>query len=430
MPQAVEFHKGLQEIEAWKTEGNFFSVVLLKHKFLISSAIFILLLVIGMYLPSSINGQITLNFQRGAEAFLVALFFLLFLLNGLSSPVLILFSLSLPLILVLATLTSPLHDIAPGVAIYYVPFSLMLCLNLRRTAWSGGITVVFVVVNIVNLSFNVLTILDIKAADSLLLNLYSSVFPELLTRMVIQYNKPVLSFALHSVAALMYFLFFVCNVSAYKAGKGIIYLFFAIGYFISCFFLYSNTAFFIIFFMLIFVLYKFIPRNGKSLILSLITAMVFFVSISVSFIVSFRPVSEFTVSRYEKVEEKLTSKVNGLYGRYRTEGGQSDNILYALDNPFQPAGFRKNEEIHYRDSGIVEYFVRGSFGLLMVIYIGFFLFLFVNLRSKTTAMFLFIVVVAAEAGFSYMCYPRFQYLLPVFIVFLNSLEKKPVPVPS
>ncbi len=407
--------------------GKVWRVTIVKHRQVLSTYIMLALLIGGLFMPSSFNGQITLNFQRGAEVLLVALFFLLFLLNGLSSPLLLICSLSIPLFLLLATILSPLSDIAAGVAIYYIPFSLMICLNLRAVKWSKLLEAAFVIVCITNLLFNFFVIVSFKPANLFLMNLYTSINPRSLYLMLILNSKPVFTYTLHSVAALMYFLFFVCNICAFKAKKNSLYLFLAAGYFASCFFLYSNTAFFILFFMVLFGLYKLRPAHLKECVTSGATVLLLLILVVVT-AVSFSDVlSDKFARQYKRVELKVTSKVNGLYGRYTSEGGQSENIKYAIENPHLPAGFRKNEDIHYRDSGIVEYFVRGSFGLVISIYFGLFLFLFINLRSRSTALILFLVILAAEAGFSYMSYPRFQYLLPFLIVFLNSLEKPIVP---
>ncbi|MEO7651366.1 MAG: hypothetical protein ABIZ80_12950, partial [Bryobacteraceae bacterium] len=119
----------------------------------------------------------------------------------------------------------------------------------------------------------------------------------------------------------------------------------------------------------------------------------------------------------------------GLLGRYSASGGLLGNLQYIADNPFSPIGLGLSRRLWYADSGPVEYIMKGSFPLLLSVYAGLFLFFRKNLVSKSRALFLFVVFVGFEVGYSNLQYFRTQYLLPFLIVYLNSLDRQAT-VPS
>jgi hypothetical protein len=85
-------------------------------------------------------------------------------------------------------------------------------------------------------------------------------------------------------------------------------------------------------------------------------------------------------------------------------------------------------QLWYADSGPVEYILKGSFPLLFAVYTGAFLFFRRNLRSKRRAMFVFLVFLGFELGYTNLQYIRTQCLLPFVVIYLNGLDAGNIPM--
>ena len=66
--------------------------------------------------------------------------------------------------------------------------------------------------------------------------------------------------------------------------------------------------------------------------------------------------------------------------------------------------------------------LKGSFPLLFTVYAGAFLFFRKNLFSRSRAVFLFLVFLGFELGYSNLQYIRTQCFLPFLVVYLNGLD--------
>jgi len=130
----------------------------------------------------------------------------------------------------------------------------------------------------------------------------------------------------------------------------------------------------------------------------------------------------------------LNADVNGLLPRYGSGGALRVPLSYLFDHPMSPIGFMTPPAVvagdtALSDSGPVEYLLRGSVPLLVLVYFGLYRFLRFNLPLKGHALFLFLVIVAFEVGFSSLIYYRTFYLLPFFVIYLRhvTLEFSGVP---
>jgi len=129
----------------------------------------------------------------------------------------------------------------------------------------------------------------------------------------------------------------------------------------------------------------------------------------------------------EDVSEIFHREDNGLLGRYSSVGGLSNNFEFILDHPLRPIGLGFSDDLWYADSGPVEYILKGSFPLLATVYLGAFLFFFRNLKSRSRAIFILVVFMGFEIGYSNLQYLRTQYFLPFLVVYLNWLDTEAAP---
>jgi hypothetical protein len=125
----------------------------------------------------------------------------------------------------------------------------------------------------------------------------------------------------------------------------------------------------------------------------------------------------------------LNSDVNGLLPRYGPGGALRAPLTYLFDHPMSPIGFITPSAVAagdtaLGDSGPVEYLLRGSIPLLVLVYFGLYKFLRFNLPLREHALFLFLVIVAFEIGFSSLIYFRTLYLLPFFVIYMRQVTSE------
>ena len=389
----------------------------------VSQLLLSLLLLLALYFPTSLAGSIQSVFFIGAELLIIVILLLFLLLNNSGSFVAKLASVIVLVTLLLATLFSPLPYISLGVFPNFLAIALLFFLNLRSVECSKFLSVTFFFVNIINLLLAAGIILDIEPVKQVIRLWYASFYPELLPNMLGQ-NKPVLTFATHSIAGFMLLFFFYLNLKTYDTNKRLIFLFFAFGYLVACWNLSSVMGYMSCLLAVACLAYCFFPKNKfDSVILFYGIIPILFVVLALVFVTYNNQIAETLETTRELVEDKMLSPENGLLGRYAPGGVLGGNIQYIVDNPFRPTGLSSDEVLYFVDSGPVEYMLRGSFLMLIMMYVGFFAFLRYNLRSDHSTYFLFVILILAELGFSYLKYFRFQAILPFAIVYLNHLQQ-------
>jgi hypothetical protein len=98
-----------------------------------------------------------------------------------------------------------------------------------------------------------------------------------------------------------------------------------------------------------------------------------------------------------------------------------ESLEYLKSHPFSPVGASIREGLVFGDDGPLEYALRGSIPLLLLVYGGLFYFLRRNLLLKSDAYFLFAAIVVFELGYTTLINIRALYLIPVFCAYLNTL---------
>jgi hypothetical protein len=380
------------------------------------------LLLLGFYLPTSIGS----NFSRilYALSFLLSLGIfglLMFRTKDAASVPECLGALLVVPILLVFTATSPLHGSAYGALVLYGVLSVMMMLNLRDVrlpAWSGRL---LNIVNVVNFIIGLAILLGIQSIDQLVIQFYttSKDYADLVPSMLLV-RKPVLSFGTHSLAAFFFYLFFYMNWEAYRALGKKKFLGFAIGYLLMTGSLVSVTG-------------VFLATLGLGQVLLHLWSVVRMKSLwalgalaLVGFFFAFPPSSAAIQNARDAAQAvvMLTTSTSGGFGGRLAAGGTLDyNIRYIRAHPFGPVGVSNSPTLLFVDSGWVEYMLRGSVPLLVVIYGSLYLFLKRSLLSKADRLWLFAVILAFELGFTSLTYQRMLCLLPFAVIFLNDVRR-------
>ena len=115
---------------------------------------------------------------------------------------------------------------------------------------------------------------------------------------------------------------------------------------------------------------------------------------------------------------------SGLGGRYLPGGTMYYDVSYIAEHPFSPVGASFKEDMVAGDGGLVEYMLRGSLPLLLLMYGGVLYFLRRNLQSRSQAYYFFVIIVAFEIGMTTLVNYRALFLFPAMVVYLNHLTAR------
>jgi hypothetical protein len=230
-------------------------------------------------------------------------------------------------------------------------------------------------------------------------------------------KKPVVMFAAHSIAGFfLYLLFYMCFTMYKKEGK-LIQLVFSVLYVWFIFNLSSNGGY-------IFVAVATIQLLYYSLKYKTLKALGLISIISVSALFVLEEVMN-VINKYSTIISRtLSSDQNGISGRYSNDGILSGNIDYIKDNIFMPVGFGNSPDLFFGDSGMMEYMLRGSIPLVILMYLGLYLFLKRNLYSNYTAITIFIAVIIIDFGAQTLLSFRTLFILPFLVIYLNDIHKR------
>ncbi|HKV63632.1 MAG TPA: hypothetical protein VJO16_17125 [Candidatus Acidoferrum sp.] len=370
----------------------------------------------GLYFPNSIGGV------QNSVFFAISLAFALCLLSYLAwrdgtRPRAVTF-ISLPIMIILIACTFSLRPIRFGWAdlALYSLLALMLTLDLRRVYASSFVHAAFVAANLLNIASGIAILIGSEWMGQFLSAFYTQFYPELVKTMA-DLHKPVLTFGTHAAAGIFSYVFFWLNWETYKAGGKAHSLFFALCQFILLVALTSFTSFALAGLALVQMGTWFWKYNRKALV----AAALFIMLVSpfgVRFVENQIADSE---ARAELTGAFLNSEISGPLGRYGEGGSERGKITQLLEHPLSPLGLAMPAELSMVDSGPLEYLLRGSVPLLVLIYFGLYRFLRYNLASRSHALTLFLLILTCEAGFTLLIYVRTLYLLPFFVIYLNQI---------
>jgi hypothetical protein len=378
------------------------------------------LLVLGFYFPTSIGEQFSTALFGINYLLSLVLLSLLFLEAEDRPSVLVCVSLlSIVPLLFVFTYTSGLHTYTFGTFGGFAVLSVLLITNLREVRFPPYLFYLCMLVNILNILAGVAILAGSDLAKQILVTHYSVYYPELVPNMLL-FRKPVLTFGTHSIAAFFLYLFFYANLQTYRFRGKKLFLIFAFCYLfltaallsVSGLILATVGALQLFWFLWSAVRRRWFWGGALLAVLGMMAGFQFLGSI----VKNWADVSE-------GAKSILTSSGGGFLGRLASGGTLRDSIDYLRYHPFSPVGVADKEGLMFQDSGIVEYLLRGSVILVLLVYGGLFFFLRRSLLSKADAHWLFLVILGFELGFTALTNFRALYLLPFLVVYLNGLRR-------
>ncbi|MPY90074.1 MAG: hypothetical protein GEU99_19395 [Luteitalea sp.] len=378
----------------------------------------ILAALFALFFPSSIAGVISLPLERAAIILNVVAFAALLLLGRCyGSRLQAIVGLAVIAWLSALTLLSPQTRLAPGLVATFIGLALMLATNARGVTYPQGTKRTLACINVFAFTVGTALFFNVQWADQLIRTYYSAFYPGLLVSMLDWYDKPVLTFATHSVAGFFYYLFFYLNFRAYVVTGSRAGLAAAIGHIALGLALRSTTGWILMTLAAAQLAVALWRRHGRQLAWVPLLAPALMVGVVVLEM-------ERLAASIEPVREVLIgTEVSGLLARYSERGMLGGNLRYLRDSPFSPLGFNYglDQDLFYGDSGLIQLMLRGSLPLVLLVYGGLYGFLRANLRSQSDVRWLYLVILAFEVGYVPLFRFRFTSFLPFMIVYLNDL---------
>lgn len=374
--------------------------------------LFVLLLLVGLYLPSSISGIPSRALLAAGYALSLLASFVL--VKGKHAPRELFPVLALiPALVWFFTYTSGLTTYALGSLLPFTCVSALLLVRIEPAFPSKWATRAFILCNFVNTGLGIGMITGV--ANGIIGNWYAFIDQDFVAQRMLDAHKPVLSFYTHSIAAFMLYLFFYLNLRAFSMLRRKIYVMFAFSYLALILALMSTTS------LILFAL------GSAQLAVELWKSrhrVVLFASILA---VALAP--RLISTDWQSLADQL-SAVKQAEGGFSARYGENSEIAYdfsyLVDHPFSPIGASGRAQIRLGDSGLLDYLLRGSLPLVILIYGGYVLFLKSSLRYRKDFMILLCVTLGFELAASVLTYFRFLLLIPFVCAYLNALPEKPV----
>lgn len=386
-----------------------------------------MLLIMGMYLPSSTHGE----HSRACVFMLLAILLssLGYLTWNLGVRPGAATWISLPIVIVLlgCTLVAAFNgpsDCDFGTFVRFSALAMVLSLDLRSFRSGRLINYAFVAANCINIACGVAIVAGNEWIGRILSAFYSEFYPELVPSMI-SLHKPVLTFGTHSLAGFFVYLFFWLNWETYKFRRSALALSFAMCELVLLLALTSFTS--LAFAMLALVqMGVWLWKNNRKVFAAAAVCIALLMPAVGQWFEDNSGISEVLPQLKGTI---LNSDVNGLLPRYGPGGALRAPLSYLFHHPMSPIGFLNPSVVvagdtALSDSGPVEYVLRGSIPLLVLVYFGLYKFLRFNLPLGYHALFLFFVIVTFEIGFSSLIYFRTLYLLPFFVIYLRYVTSE------
>jgi hypothetical protein len=383
------------------------------------SMIICLLLVFGLYFPTTASSHLSIFSVSAYLICLALLSVLIFRKHGRPSTQVCIMLLSITPVLLVFTFTSGLSTLRLGALLGYGVLSVLFITNLRDIKLPHWFDWLWVAVNIINILAGFAIVVGVQPVNDFIIAHYSTAYDELLPNML-ALHKPVLTFGSHSIAAFFLYLFFWINLQAYKIKGQKWLMVFSLCYLFLTLCLLSVSA-------LVFGaagLFQLAAHVWSSMRHKVLwaTAVLCLILATAAF---WSPPIDWDASA-GVVKSIVQDPGNGLAGRLLPGGTMYYDVEYLRNHPFSPVGASFREDFMFGDDGPVEYLLRGSVPFLLLIYGGLFYFLRRNVILRSHVYFLFAAIVLFELGITTLINPRALFLIPVFIVYLNSLTASEV----
>jgi len=369
----------------------------------------------SFYVPSSIGGTISYSLSVVSILGTCGLLAAILALSGSTAPLLnIILALLVPALLFGFTVSSPFRDYSPGVLLLYCTQSVLFMVNLRTDA-SRHLEHAFQAIIGISLAFGCALALNLQPADRLVLGYYNAFYQDLGSYMVVSFDKPVLTFATHSMAGFMIYLLFVMELRSWQALGRIWRLLAALGLLGLLWRLQSTTsmAFLALGALeLAVVAYRgLLPKRAQWAVAAVV-------------LLAGAPVLGRGAARLvgEARGAVVGDRVRGYAARYADGGLLASNFEYLARSPFSPIGASATSTLYLGDSGIVVNLLRGSVPMVLFVYGALWLFFVTNLSNVRDATQLWLATLVFETGFTPLMYFRFLGFAPFMVVYLHSLS--------
>lgn len=371
----------------------------------------------AFYLPSSVAGVISRQLSMASIAGACGLLGAIVVVSGRVAPLLhVLLAGTMLALLALFTLTAPFAEYSPGVVMLYLALALLFVADLRtvRSKWADR---AFQLVTVVSLGLGYAVVADVAAVDRVLIQWYSAFYQELVSNMVVLGDKPVLTFATHSMAGFMIYLLFYAHWYGWTVAGGAWRLAAAAGAMGLLLALRSTTG------LAFFVVAAVQAGLGTAVRLparSRLPVLLATGAVAVLAAAVWSPDVELLASRAR--DAVVGDRIRGLASRYASDGLLAGNFAYLLRSPLSPIGFAASDTLYLGDSGFVVNLLRGSVPLVLVYYFGYWRFLRFNLADPSCAVTIMLATLAFETGFTPLQYFRFVVFLPLLVAYFNTLS--------
>jgi hypothetical protein len=383
-------------------------------------AVLAMLLVVGLFFPCSVGGEYSLTLLGIMLLILGVLVLYLFWTHGTSPGSLSRISIPIVVVLVACTFMTLSHAFrfAWGVFAEFGLLALIFSLDLRRVRPGRLVSIAFVISNVIWIVCGAGVLIGNEWVGQFLTAWYSQFYSELLP-MMLGFHKPILTFGTHSLAGFFTYLFFWVNWERFTTRRNRLFLAFAVCELMLLIGLTSFTSLIFATVAACQIAYWLWKQNRRALLVSL--APLALLALLAAPILA---------SQIDVLNDKMPTlsnailnfDTNGPFARFGTQGTLRPTLDYLWEHPFSPIGLTSPDFLFYGDSGPVQYFLRGSVPLLLLVYVGLYRFLRYNVRWSQYAVGLFIVILAFEMGFQGLPYFRTIFLLPFLVVCFNQLK--------
>jgi hypothetical protein len=383
--------------------------------------LFYALCCVGVFFPSSIGGHIYGLLFMAACGVSAALLVLLAGQCRMDMQILIWISIPVPLLLTIFTVIAIMRGIhEANINIEgFLPFSVCAfayCIKMRKCVLLKSLQVL-TWWSILNCFVGSSMLFGIKIVDDFFTSYYNAFAPDIVPLMLLA-RAPVLTYATHSLAAFFLYTFFWINLSAYKKTERQRYMFFSIAHLVLCICLMSHTSFALSIAAIVELFCFTFRRHPKSTIATMVM-LVYLISYELSGFIgvsSWKEAASMAISFWQ-------SGGNGM-SRFGSEGNQTIQLAYLKQN-WTPIGMMQSDLINpdIADCAPLDYVLRGSFPLLLMMYGGLWLFLHRNLANPSDRYHLFFSILATEIGIEVLPYSRSLCLLPGIVLLLIGLDK-------
>jgi len=379
-------------------------------------AVIAFLLVVGLFFPTSVGGESRQSFIGIAFVLLAGSLLILTWRHGTRPGALLYVSLPILIVLTACTLIACTFRFGWGTLASYCALATIFVLNLKEVHAGRLVSITFFLANVFWVVCGAAVVFGNGWVAEFLTSWYSLFYSELVPGMM-SLHKPVLTFGTHSLAGFFTYLFFWLNWERYTSRRIASNLIFAICELILLVALTSFTSFaFVI--LAITQIGHWLWKHSRGVLLASAAGIVLTLLLTRSVLAE---QIESLWQNPEVASAVLNTENSGLLARYGAGGNLRGTVDYMWNHPFTPIGFTYPSFLFLGDSGPVQYLLRGSVPLLLLVYVGLYQFFRYNSPSRKYALTLFFIFLFFELGFDALPYFRTLFLLPFLVVYLKDV---------